>query len=269
MKLLKKEDFMVDTTISSNSNNSIIYKGKIITNEQLIALKIPKISEKNNIIFNFKREVEILKNIRDCTHICELISYHIDEKENASDKNKTFICYEFMSNGTLSSLLMMSSSYKEQDITVSIAKALHYLHKKGFMHRDIKSSNILLDSNFTPKLGGFDLSCSYLNEEELTPETGTYRWMAPEIIRHENYNNFADVYSYGILLWEIFTREVPYADMSAIEAAYEVAKNNLRPYISLGITPRKKALICRCWHEDPKARPSFEDILGLLPSLYL
>jgi serine/threonine protein kinase len=91
--------------------------------------------------------------------------------------------------------------------------------------------------------------------------------MAPEIIRHEPYDFSVDAYSFGILMWEVYTREIPYANMTAIQAAYAVAKYHLRPFFSIDINPRKIALISRCWHQDPAARPNFEDIQALLPSL--
>ena len=132
------------------------------------------------------------------------------------------------------------------------------------MHRDIKSANIFLDSGGKAHLGGFDLACKYSSVEELTPETGTYRWMAPEIIRHEPYDNSADVYSFGILMFECYTREIPYSNMTAITAAYSVAKENFRPTVPTHVNPRKKAIMKRCWLDDPASRPPFEDLIGLL-----
>ena len=111
------------------------------------------------------------------------------------------------------------------------------------------------------------MACKYSSVEELTPETGTYRWMAPEIIRHEPYDNSADVYSFGILMFECYTREIPYSNMTAIIAAYSVAKENFRPTVPADLNPRKKAIMKRCWLDDPASRPPFEDLIGLLKSI--
>lgn len=158
-----------------------------------------------------------------------------------------------------------------------------YLHRHGIMHRDLKSSNIVMSGSLTEvrteakgskshmllwegyaKVTDFGLSCVADSSGEMTAETGTYRWMAPEIIRHENYSFPADVYSFGILLWELIARDHPYAGLTPIQAAFSVAKHDLRPIIPGGVHPRLKALMTRCWHPAPSARPSFDDIVKLL-----
>jgi serine/threonine protein kinase len=80
--------------------------------------------------------------------------------------------------------------------------------------------------------------------------------MAPEVIRHESYSSLADVYSFGICLWQLITREIPFATMTPIQAAFRVA-NGERPPIPKGTPSRLKDIIVACWEQDSRKRPSF------------
>lgn len=97
---------------------------------------------------------------------------------------------------------------------------MNYLHLCSIMHRDLKSGNVLLDTHGTVKISDFGLSCVLeigKSSSDLTAETGTYRWMAPEVIRHEPYSTKADVYSFGVVLWEMITKDQPFRGMTPIQ----------------------------------------------------
>lgn len=130
-----------------------------------------------------------------------------------------------------------------------------------------QSANVLLDGSGHCKVSDFGLSCRLQMDRNLTAETGTYRWMAPEVIRHETYSTPADVYSFGILLWELLVRDQPYAGMTPIQAAFGVAKDHLRPKLVSTLPARTRALMQRCWHPMPSMRPPFQEITELLPQL--
>ena len=241
-----------------------LYNGKL--NNESVLIKRPACEDS---IAKSQHEIKILQDLGRREHIVNLLEHFIDDTLPFNEEtNKTYSCYQFMSCNLQNALL--ATAIQELDIDtllISMATCLCYVHEKGYMHRDIKSANIFLDSAGKAHLGGFDLACKYTNIEELTPETGTYRWMAPEIIRHEPYDNSADVYSFGILMYECYTREIPYSNMTAIIAAYSVAKENLRPVIHGDLNPRKKAIMRRCWLDDSASRPPFEDLIGLLKSV--
>jgi serine/threonine protein kinase len=92
--------------------------------------------------------------------------------------------------------------------------------------------------------------------QELTAETGTYRYMAPEVIRHESYSSNADVYSFGVVLWQLITREIPFATLTPIQTAYAVAEGR-RPEIPSDVPDRLRKIIEACLDEDSQRRPSF------------
>ena len=142
----------------------------------------------------------------------------------------------------------------------NICDALIYLHSKNIVHRDIKSENILIrDSKVA--LGDFGLARYY--QMDMTAETGSYRWMAPEVIRHEAYNTKCDVYSFAILLYEVITLSPPFASYSPIEVAFAVAKDGKRP--PLPALPRYfNQLVTDCWDQDATRRPDLMEIKSRL-----
>ena len=95
---------------------------------------------------------------------------------------------------------------------------------------------------------------------EMTAETGTYRWMAPEVIRHSKYDELIDVYSFAIILWELLTSRLPYADMPSLAAAAGVVERGLRPPVPPDAPPAVADLLQRCWAGDPTVRPPFTRI---------
>ncbi|KAL6521789.1 hypothetical protein OROGR_018358 [Orobanche gracilis] len=155
---------------------------------------------------------------------------------------------------------------------LDIARAMECLHSHGIIHRDLKPENLLLTADLkTVKLADFGLAREESLTEMMTAETGTYRWMAPELystvtLRHgekKHYNHKVDAYSFAIVLWELIHNKLPFEGMSNLQAAYAAAFKNTRP--SADNLPQDLALIVTsCWKEDPNARPNFTQIIQML-----
>ncbi|KAH9316904.1 hypothetical protein KI387_018673, partial [Taxus chinensis] len=101
------------------------------------------------------------------------------------------------------------------------------------------------------------------NDGTMTAETGTYRWMAPEVINHQPYDQKADVFSFAIVLWELLTAKLPYDSLTPLQAALGV-RQGLRPPIPENTHPKVAAILEKCWHENPTKRPNFSEITTML-----
>lgn len=149
-------------------------------------------------------------------------------------------------------------------IAIGMARGLQYLHAHDVIHRDIKPANILLGENYEAKLTDFGYSRFIDQSGVMTGETGSYRYMAPEITRHGRYGPKADVFSFAVVVNEIFCEEHPYEYQLPFDVALGVVKNNLRPGQKRIRNVRLKSIIARAWDSDPQMRPDWEEIISEL-----
>uniref|UniRef100_H3GLZ9 Protein kinase domain-containing protein n=1 Tax=Phytophthora ramorum TaxID=164328 RepID=H3GLZ9_PHYRM len=152
-------------------------------------------------------------------------------------------------------------------IAIDIIEALVYLHSlvPALVHRDLKSKNVLLSSNFKAKLSDFGTSRFRSSDKTMTGGVGTGRWLAPEVIRGDaDYGPAADIYSFGVLLTELDTNQIPYDQvrasngkiMSDLTILHRVATGKLHPKVRATCGVSLRDLIERCLDEDPSRRPS-------------
>lgn len=151
-----------------------------------------------------------------------------------------------------------------------LAQGMNHLHKcrPPIIHRDLKPANLLIDFSGTLKIADFGLAKIRPNPERcetkaflMTGETGSYRYMAPEVFRHEEYSETVDVYSYAMIFYYLLQNAQPFAGMSGIDAVTKAAVDGERPLIPRDVDTRLSFLLKRCWDENPNARPSFEEIV--------
>mmetsp|Transcript_25594 Transcript_25594/g.36064 ORF Transcript_25594/g.36064 Transcript_25594/m.36064 type:complete len:1059 (-) Transcript_25594:73-3249(-) len=229
-----------------------------LQNVSMVALKVASVNPRTGDMAHvgeLQREADIARVLRH-PNICDL-------KGVAADEECFCLAYEFCEGGSLLSLLSDSTRFYEYlPIALDIANGMAYLHHLDIIHRDLKPSNVLLTRDHRAKIADFGMSVADTGQE-LTAETGTYRYMAPEVIRHESYSSNADVYSFGIVLWQLITREVPFATMTPIQAAYAVAEGR-RPEIPASCPEQLRDIISLCWDQDSQKRPSFTYIVMAL-----
>jgi len=144
---------------------------------------------------------------------------------------------------------------------------LHNAQPVKIIHRDLKPSNLLLDVNWRVKVADFGLSCLYTSDKlrDKKNATGSALWMAPEVLLGKELNDKLDVYSYGLVLWEIFVRKEPYNEYKTVADLREAVCMNKRPIHNKKLIPSEMFQIMEsCWHHQPDFRPSFFKILDLL-----
>uniref|UniRef100_A0A671XE72 Mitogen-activated protein kinase kinase kinase n=1 Tax=Sparus aurata TaxID=8175 RepID=A0A671XE72_SPAAU len=163
------------------------------------------------------------------------------------------------------------------DWAVQIARGMFYLHNQAIVpiiHRDLKSSNILILervemedlSNKTLKITDFGLAREWHRTTKMSA-AGTYAWMAPEVIRSSTFSKGSDIWSYGVLLWELLTGEVPFRGIDGLAVAYGVAMNKLALPIPSTCPEPFARLMEECWSPDPHSRPLFTTILDQLTAI--
>ena len=224
------------------------------------------------------REIGILIYSKHPT-IIKFIGY--SKQDFLGDPNITLIL-EFAINGSLLDLLTniqrghgphFYTNTNKQIILVGISRGMKYLHERNIIHRDLKPGNILLDDYFHPHITDFGLSKVFdpIHPSNQSKFGGTIAYMAPELIEGKKYDHKADVYSFGIMMYEIVTDDFSYPEMhnrkfNDFKFVQKVLYENYRPTFKIPIKHSIKKLIEQCWSKDPRERPTFEEIYAKLSS---
>ena len=195
-------------------------------------------------------------------HVCELIAV-VETVQSC-----TFVCERLDETLRDRHCRLLRLGCKPRMVTITrgmihISDALSYLHACGVMHRDVKSENVLIRVDDAAgdqhKLSDFGLAKSVDNGNEATAETGSYRFMAPEVIRHEPYDERCDVYSLGMLFFEMLTLTVPFSAFTPVQAALAVANEALRPPLP-PLPMAMRSLVHSCWQQDRRLRPDMSSV---------
>ncbi|GLT35014.1 hypothetical protein SLA2020_094990 [Shorea laevis] len=238
-----------------------LYKGTFCGQD--VAIKVLRTEYLNeNMQREFNQEVDILRKIQH-NNIVKFIGA-------CTKPSNLCIVTEFMAGGSMYDLLHKQKCGLELPfllgVAIHVSNGMSYLHQKNIIHRDLKAANLLLDEKGVVKVADFGVA-RVQTQGVMTAETGTYRWMAPEVIEHRPYDHKADVFSFGILLWELLTGKLPYENLTPLQAAIGVVQKELRPVIPSDTHPKLVELLERCWQRDPSLRPEFSEIRLLLLDL--
>lgn len=264
--LLKKWEIdMSDIEIQKKYFSSIystIFIGIQKSTNTVVCVKQFNDIEDESSLQNFQNEFQALS---------VLDHFAIPQFIGATFSPKISIITQFMSGGSLYSRLHSKYSYTKLQstqlsvIALGIAYGMTYLHSNNIIHRDLKSLNILLDANSLPTISDFGTSARK-NSPRLTGGVGTAQWMAPEVLDSKPYDHKVDVYSYGMILWEMLTGDIPFNGLTQMEVALSVVTQKIRPKIPLNCPKNLARLIRTCWDDDPAKRPEFRRIVDILES---
>ncbi|XP_054030376.1 mitogen-activated protein kinase kinase kinase 20 isoform X2 [Dryobates pubescens] len=184
------------------------------------------------------------------------------------------IVTEYASAGSLFDYINSNKS-EEMDMdhimtwATDIAKGMHYLHMEApvkVIHRDLKSRNVVIAADGVLKICDFGASRFHSHTTHMSL-VGTFPWMAPEVIQSLPVSETCDTYSYGVVLWEMLTREVPFKGLEGLQVAWLVVEKNERLTIPSSCPRSFAELMHQCWDADSKKRPSFKQIISILESM--
>ena len=227
-----------------------------------------------------------------------VVGIHTGDEFNARG-----VVLEFMPGGSLEARLKRgddrrkTSLVDDGDLALAddVANGMSHLHGLGLMHRDLKPANVLMDARGVAKVSDFGLACvsGTLDDSDgdlgLAPEasaardgaprarhehtgvTGTLRWMAPEVLEDRPYSFAADVYSYGVLLWQLLAwHPAPFEEFGTDVRGFASAvtrkghRPSLEPCLDRAAPKALVDLIPRTWAADPASRPSFTDVIAVI-----
>ncbi|KAL2509011.1 Protein kinase superfamily protein [Forsythia ovata] len=183
------------------------------------------------------------------------------------------VVVEFLPGGTLKNFLYKNRKRKLAfkvviQLSLDLSRGLSYLHSKKIVHRDVKAENMLLDPNRTLRIADFGVArVEAQNPKDMTGETGTLGYMAPEVLDGKPYNRKCDVYSFGICLWEIYCCDLPYSNLSFAEVSSAVVRQNLRPEIPRCCPSSLANIMKKCWDGNPEKRPDMDEVVRLLEAI--
>ncbi|CAJ1973163.1 unnamed protein product [Sphenostylis stenocarpa] len=270
---------------------SDLYKGTFCNQD--VAIKVLKHENLNeNILREFAQEVYILSKIEH-KNVVKFVGA-------CTKPPNLYLVTEYMPGGSMfdflhkqKTTLALPSLLK---VAIDVCEGMKYLHQNNIIHRDLKAANLLIDENGVVKVADFGVARMHNQSGIMTAETGTYRWMAPEVIEHKPYDHKADVFSFAVVLWELLTGKfpltvtasstvaglfpeteaaiirsfynescrLPYENLSPLQAAVGVIQKGLRPKIPSHAHPKLVELLHWCWHHDSSLRPNFSEILEFL-----
>ena len=218
-----------------------------------------------NEIFNLSNEHKIILKLNHPSILKFLgYSYNIFRR-----KVPSFI-FEFSLRGNSNTIGLYQHEFKLNEtnkliILYGIASAMAYLHNHNIIHRNLKTSNILLDKSLYPKLAGFIISKEIKDNstENSTKIKGTPAYLAPEVLLNKKFSKSSDIYAYSYIIYEIMTGKKPFnKNISPLQIKKRVAEKGERPKFENPIKEVYKNLIERCWSQNPELRPTFEEIIN-------
>ncbi|KAK2885972.1 hypothetical protein QQF64_020493 [Cirrhinus molitorella] len=266
---IEANEVMLLNRIGSGSFGTV-YKGKWHGD---VAVKILKVINPTPEQFEaFRNEVAVLRKTR---HVNILLFMGYMTKDNLA------IVTQWCEGSSLYKHLHMQETnfqmFQLIDIARQTAQGMDYLHAKNIIHRDMKSNNIFLHEGLTVKIGDFGLAtvkARWSGSQQVEQTSGSILWMAPEVIRMQDSNPYSfqsDVYSYGIVLFELMTGELPYSQIAnRDQIIYMVGRGYLSPDLSKlykSCPKAMKRLVADCIKKSKDERPLFPQILSSIELL--
>jgi serine/threonine protein kinase len=212
----------------------------------------------------FEREIDLLAKLK---HPCIIAFEGYTPRDR---RGQAMIMTEFMPNGTLEENIYsqkpnepprLTSPTKLARIVSGIVLGMKFMHSKKAIHRDLKPSNLLLDSSWRVRITDFGVSRFATGADTLTGGVGTIHYMAPECFAGGDLTDKVDVYSFGLILYEIVVGKPVFSRGESPAAVIALIRRGDRADIPTTVSQEMQRMIDRCWDNDPNVRPWFGEIL--------
>ncbi len=231
-------------------------------NEMTVAVKIVPNSEK------IQEEVNIGLQL---SHV-NVVKTFASEMLSVSSGKQCLIYMELCTKGSLYSTVLQSASLKNElssvvKVALGTAMGLQHLHDRSILHGDLTGNNVLLTEDFTPKLSDFGLSRKFSGATQETQMYGTLTYMPPELLKDGLISKAMDVYSLGVLVWEMATGERAFADKRPSHIMSCKIFGSYHLEIPTYLPQKLRSLISRCLEDDYKSRPPVNQVVQTLTEL--
>ena len=244
----------------------IVYKGKWRLQDCAIKV-LPKDRMGEKELTEFRSEIVLMGSLRPHRNLVTFLGVSME-----TDKPLCLVT-DFVDGGNLESKYQDPSFPIDWVFILRIARGIcagmHHLHEEGLLHRDLAARNILLSGSLEPMVADFGLSkrvdkLETVGKDHAVQEKGffqgPYKWMAPESLTNNVFSKKTDVWSYGVTLWEVMARSLPFPEMDIYMAADQITKFGLRLPLAPAWPPKWQALLQECWNVDPSQRPDFPEV---------
>lgn len=257
------ENFKIESFLGHSTFGSIYLATEYSTHKKFVIRELKDFEGNNETSVSFFREVEALSKA-DHPAVLHLYGFSL---LISKEKRYPAIVTEYMPGGTLLDIIKgkkLVTMTEKLILLYGICEAMHYLHDRlKIVHRDLKPKNILLNSNNEPIISDFGLS-KVMSEQYMmkSQRAGSPKYTAPELLKDEEYSNKVDVYSYGIIAYELLTGKMAYYEATNIRELKSIVLAGKRPPLINEIKLHQvfKNLITACWDENEANRPSFYEL---------
>jgi serine/threonine protein kinase len=207
----------------------------------------------------FMGECELMMRLRPHKNVVLLLGVVIDPAQPLC------LVTDYQANGSLHSLLKSDRAIGWEmtlRILEGVAAGMYHIHEEKILHRDLAARNVLLSESMDAMVADFGLSAqTTAGETQETVFRGALKYMAPESLRHNMFSTKSDVWSYGVLVWEVLTRAAPFADLQLQDAAQKI-KKGLRLPMPVDCPAPLELILEQCWCQEPESRPSFDQFVA-------
>ncbi|CEL93395.1 unnamed protein product [Vitrella brassicaformis CCMP3155] len=259
--LIDPRDIQLDHCIGEGGYGKV-FKGRLKNNE-VVACKIFRAKDKDTVAKGFYQELSVLHRLRH-PNVIQLLGLCLDQRY--------MIVMEFLPCGSLFDVLhrhkLKLEPRKILRISRDICSGMAYLHEQGVLHCDLKSSNIVVSNNWDIKICDFGLSSPlrdydrkfHMTCPKMLGAVGTHHWMAPEVLRGDEFTQAADVYSFGMILWEMVCRQIPHHGLTQVQITATVGYGMRTAKIPDEVPETLRRILEACLAPLPEDRPSFRDL---------